>query len=400
MTRPGGKPPRTVDPGILQWATPKQAEKIQAAIEHGSVRGAARVLGVRQFAVLDAIQTVERKAAAQGYSPQHDMTRTVPEPFVVKGVSTYYDKDGKARGQWVKSRMDESKLKEVVQAAVTALSEDVRGLAPITPVPARTMPELLAVYPFGDPHFGMYAWGAETGEDFDLNIARRLTAGAVDRLVGSAPAAETAIVLPLGDVVHMDDQTNQTPAHKHQLDADGRFVKVLQVCIHTYRHVVLRCLEKHKHVIVRFIAGNHDPHAVWSLAFTLAAYFENDPRVTVDLSPSKHWFYRFGKVLIGATHGDTAKVDKLLGVMAADRPEDWGLTKHRYWYLGHVHHQSVHELAGVTCESFRTLAAKDAYAHSYGYRAGRDMRLIVHHRDHGEVERHRCDVGMLEAELS
>jgi hypothetical protein len=24
------------------------------------------------------------------------------------------------------------------------------------------------------------------------------------------------------------------------------------------------------------------------------------------------------------------------------------------------------------------------------------MRLIVHHRDHGEIERHRCDVGMLE----
>jgi DNA repair exonuclease SbcCD nuclease subunit len=144
------------------------------------------------------------------------------------------------------------------------------------------------------------------------------------------------------------------------------------------------------------VPGNHDPHAYLSVAGPIAAYFDSDPRVEVDLSPSKHWFYRFGNVLIGATHGDTAKVDKLLGVMAVDRATDWGQTLHRYWYLGHVHHQSVHELAGVTCESFRTLAAKDAYAHSYGYRAGRDMRLIVHHREHGEIERHRCDVGMLE----
>lgn len=82
--------------------------------------------------------------------------------------------------------------------------------------------------------------------------------------------------------------------------------------------------------------------------------------------------------------------------MAADRPEDWGQTRHRYFYTGQIHNQTVTELPGLVCESFRTLAAKDAYAAGAGYRAGRDMRLIVHHRDHGEIERHRCDVGMIE----
>jgi hypothetical protein len=382
---------------LRTWATVRQLEFLEAVEKHGSQRKAAQALGVTKNAVADSMGHLRRKAARQGYSPKHMMTKTVPEGFHLKGTSTLVNSEGKLVQQWVKTSIDHERQAEMLREAVKALAEDVRGMAPITPAPKQSLPDLLAVYPFGDPHFGMYAWAAETGEDFDLAIARRLTMGAVDRLVGSAPPAETAIVLPLGDVLHMDDQTNQTPAHRHQLDADGRFVKVLQVCIHTYRHVVLRCLEKHKKVVVRFVSGNHDPHAVWALAFTIAAYFESDPRVEVDLSPSKHWFYRFGKVLIGATHGDTAKVDKLLGVMAADRAEDWGLTRHRYWYLGHVHHQSVHELAGVTCESFRTLAAKDAYAHSYGYRAGRDMRLIVHHTEHGEIERHRCDVGMLEA---
>lgn len=385
-----------IDPELKTWATERQGQYIDAINETGSMRKAAKKLGVALSALQCSLKLVQKKAAARGYSPAHDMTRPVPEPFVAKGISTLYNKDGGISAQWVKTALDPQRWREVVEEAVKALAEDVRGLAPLTAAPRTTAPELLAVYPFGDPHFGMYSWGAETGEDFDLAIARRITEGAVDRLVGSAPPAETAIVLPLGDVVHMDDQTNQTPAHKHQLDADGRFVKVLQVCIHTYRHIVLRCLEKHKRVVVRFVPGNHDPHAIWSLAFTLAAYFDNEPRVEVDLSPSPHWFYRFGRVLIGATHGDKLKVDKLLGVMAADRAEDWGQTLHRYWYLGHVHQQAVHELPGVTCESFRTLAARDAYAHGYGYRAGRDMRLIVHHKDHGEVERHRCDVGMLE----
>lgn len=380
---------------LKQWATLKQAEYIDAVIQHGSERKAAKALGVNRSTVSNGLLAVKRRAAVAGFSPQHDMTRTVPDPFVVKGVSTYYNKDGKPAGQWVKSRLDDDKAAEVARAAVQALTEDIRGQSTPVRVPQDCASDLLVVYPFGDPHFGMYAWAAEAGEDFDLAHARAVTTGAIDRLVDSAPPAQTAVVLPLGDVFHMDDQTNQTPAHKHQLDADGRFAKVLHVGIQAFRYAVTKALTKHQKVIVRFVQGNHDPNAVWALSFAIAAYFENDPRVEVDLSPSKFWFYRFGSVLIGATHGDTVKHDKLLGVMACDRSKDWGETKHRYWYTGHVHHQAVTELPGVVCESFRTLAARDAWASGHGYRAGRDMRAIVLHRDHGEIERHRCDVGML-----
>lgn len=386
-----------VDERLKEFATERQKEFIDAVNKHRGVSHAEKAIGVARGVISDSLTRLKKNAALAGYSPEHDMNKVVPEPYIVRGVSTYYDKEGKPRGQWVKSHLDRERYTALVKEVAHAIASDVKGMAPVTPPPERALPDLLAVYPFGDPHFGMYSWGQETGEDFDLDIAERITQAAVDRLVASAPAAETAILLPLGDVLHMDDQSNQTPQSKHQLDADGRFVKVLRVCIKAYRHAVLRCLQKHKHVIVRFVSGNHDPHAVWSIAFTIAAYFDSDPRVTVDLSPSPFWFFRFGKVLIGATHGDKAKGDSLLGVMANDRAEDWGQTKFRYWYLGHVHHERVKELSGVVCESFRTLAAKDAYASAYGYRAGRDMRCIIHHRDFGEIERHRCDVAMLDA---
>lgn len=385
-----------IDEALRPWATETEGRYIDAVAEHGSIRAAARALGVADSSIGRALKALEKRAALQGHSPDHDMVRTVPDGFKVKGVSTYYNAKGEVTGQWVKSSADAERREQMLREAVALLSEEVKGLSPLVAPPASACEDLLAVYPLGDPHIGMYAWARETGEDFDLEIARRLTLGAVDRLVSCAPPAHTAIVLPLGDVFHMDDQRNATPGHGHQLDADGRFVKVLQVGIETFRHAILRALEKHKKVIVRFVQGNHDPHAVWALAFTIAAYFSNEPRVDVDLSPSKFWFFRFGRVLIGATHGDTAKHEALPGVMAADQPESWGKTKHRYWYTGHVHHQSVKEFPGVVCESFRTLAAKDAYAAGHGYRAGRDMVAIVHHAEHGEVERHRCDISMLE----
>lgn len=383
-----------IDEGLRSFATVRQLEYLDAIKKYGSQKKAAAALGVARSSLFDSMRSLKKKAALMGYSPDHDMTRTVPDGFKVKGVSTYYNAEGKPSGQWVKSTADAERQAQLLQEAIAVMCRDVPKLPPIS-APEKAHASLLNVIPIGDPHHGLYSWAAETGDDFDCDIARRLTLGAVDRLMQAAPAAETCIILPLGDVFHMNDQTNSTPASKHQLDVDSRFVKVLGIGIETYRHAIIRALEKHDKVIVRFVQGNHDPQAVWALAFTIQAYFSDNPRVTVDLSPSKFWFYKFGQVLIGATHGDTVKHEALLGVMAADRAKDWGDTKHRYWYTGHVHHQSVREFPGVVCESFRTLAAKDAYAAGHGYRAGRDMVCITHHIEHGEIERHRCDIGMI-----
>jgi UDP-2,3-diacylglucosamine pyrophosphatase LpxH len=383
-----------LDEGLKQFATERQATYIDAVNEHGSNRRAAEHLGIHATAIDRGIKAVLKKAALQGYSPQHNMTHIVPEPLILRGTSTLYDADGKPRLQWVKTKLDEEKRDAMVREAIAALCSEVKPFQ-ILKAPKRTHQELLNVIPIGDPHHGLYAWAAESGEDFDNDIARALTLGAVDRLMDSAPDSGTCIILPLGDVFHANDQSNVTPGHKHQLDVDSRFVKVLGIGIETYRHAIIRALQKHERVIVRFVAGNHDPQAIWALAFTIQAFFSDNTRVTVDLSPSKFWYYKFGKVLIGATHGDTIKHEGLPGVMACDKAEDWGQTKHRYWYTGHVHHQSVREFPGVVCESFRTLAAKDAYAAGHGYRAGRDMVCITHHTDHGEVERHRCDIGMI-----
>ncbi|MDE2399258.1 MAG: hypothetical protein KGM91_27765, partial [Burkholderiales bacterium] len=350
-----------IDDRLLEWATPRQREYVEAINKHHSIRAAARACGVHFTAVVHAITSLERRAAVYGYSPRHDLSKPVAPGQILRGASTLYRRgEPEPVLQWVKSRADDEQRERIIREAVRALAEDVKGLAPTVSAPARTATDLLSVYPLGDPHFGLYAWAREVGADFDLSIARRLTLAAIDRLVEASPCSETALILPLGDVFHMDDQSNQTPAHKHQLDADGRFVKVLEVGIQTFRHAVLRALEKHANVVVRFVGGNHDPHAIWSLAFSIAAYFEKEPRVTVDLSPGAHWFYRFGSVLIGATHGDKTKHPQLLGVMAADRSADWGETRHRYFYTGHVHNQIVTELPGLVCESFRTLAARDA----------------------------------------
>jgi hypothetical protein len=387
-------PTYTVDVNLKDFATETQKRYIDAVNKAGSIRAAARAEGVNFYSVWRSIDAVKRVAALRGYSPDHDMTRPVPDTHVAKGISTYYDQEGKVRGQWVKSSLDDEKREQAIRAFIGYLVEDVKGLAPLAAPPEHVNADLLCVYPMGDPHFGMYAWWQEAGDDFDLNIAERLTCSAVDRLVASAPPAETALMLNLGDMFHADNQKNVSQSG-HQLDVDGRWAKVQQVGLRAMIHCVRRLLEKHARVVLRINKGNHDGHSSYALALMIDAYFHNEPRVEVDLSPAVMWYFQFGKVLIGSTHGDTIKGADMVGIMAADMPEAWGTTQHRYLYVGHVHHQDVKEHRGGVVEYFRTLAARDAWHAGQGYRAGRDMRLIVQHKEYGEIERHRCDVAMI-----
>ena len=385
---------KRIDERLKDYATPKQIEIIDAVNRLGSVRKAAKELGFHFSYGGRAIQSVKKKAALAGYAPQHNMNHPVPAPFVVSGTSTLYDENG-MKLQWVKTKADEAQKFDMIREWIESLADGIKGMGPNPPAPKVSNADLLTVYPLGDPHFGMYAWAEETGDDFDAAIAEKLTCAAIDRLIESAPPSDTFILLPLGDLIHADSSTNRTPASGATLDVDTRWSKVMKIALRAFIYAIKRGLEKHKRGIVRIVRGNHDPHASVAIALALDAYFHGNDRLTVDLSPADHWYYRFGKVLIGATHGDTTKERDLLGVMAADRAKEWGNTEYRYWYCGHVHHSAKKEYPGVLVEYFRTLAAKDAWHAGQGYRSGRDAVCIVHHKDYGEIERHRCDIGML-----
>jgi hypothetical protein len=314
----------------------------------------------------------------------------------VHGTSTLLDADGNLRLQWVKTKAGEPTAEEIAKLFRDVMT-DMPRLPKIARPKGRFVNDLMVVYPMGDPHIGMYAWAAETGQDFDLTIAERNLASATAHLVECAPASETALIANVGDFYHADNTDNKTLRSGHSLDVDTRWAKVLRVGIRTMRACIEHALKKHKHVHIINEIGNHDDHSSQMLTVALALYYEKNPRVTFDESSGKFHYHRFGKNLIGVTHGDGPKPEQLGPIMATDRAQDWGQTEHRYWYTGHIHHRKVVEMAGCTAESFRTLAARDAWTAGSGYRSGRDMCSIVLHKEYGEVERHRIDIAMLEA---
>ena len=384
-----------LDEDLKMYATVKQIEYIDAVIKFGSQRKAAEALGMSASTVDQSIRAVKKKAATHGDSPQHDMTRTVPEPFVVRGISTYYNAEGKPSGQWVKSRLDDAKLAEMVQATLNGMKDEIRREDKCNPPTNYLSDQILNCYVITDYHMGMLSWGEETGDDWDLSIAEELIIKWFNQAILQSPDAKQAIFAQLSDFLHFDGMDAVTPASKHLLDVDTRFSKVVRTAIRILRKIVQMLLQKHEQVHIIMADANHDPVSQIWLREWFAVLYENEPRITVDTSPNPYNAYEFGNTALFFHHGHKRKVANVSEVFASQFREMFGRTKYAYAHTGHMHHIDVKENNLMIVEQHRTLAANDAYSARGGYLSGRDAKVITYSSKFGEVSRLTINSDML-----
>jgi hypothetical protein len=396
-------------------------EAVAALAKYGSYRKAAAALGIPRT----TFQRAVRRAAVRGEvgGPPIPEIAKPPDGFVIRRNSGAYDENGKLTQQWIESGQGNADGYEIpeghtvkgestlldangnvivkwiktkegavsVAGLITALEEAFAkydGSSGAIEAPEHTDASLLTVYPIADLHFGMYAYGKETGSDYDTAIATQIAKSTVATLVSQSMPSEHAVVLVLGDYFHQNDQKNATPGSGHQLDVDGRWSKVYYDGATLLLEIIKLVATKHKYVEVKILPGNHDEDAAVTLTVAMSLFFSGNERITVNRKPGVTWYRKFGACLMGAHHGHTQKPEVMAMAMAVDRSIDWGTTSFRTMYFGHIHHKTAKEIMGILVESFASPAAKDSYNHSHGYRAMRSMVAITHHAELGEVARH------------
>lgn len=288
--------------------------------------------------------------------------------------------------EWVKESLDRQRAAEAQQAAFEALAAKLPRIAPTVP-PRASEGHLCNLYTYSDFHLGMLAQREEGGANWDLKIAERTLLDSFDAMLAQAPNAHTAIVNIQGDMLHTDGLLPLTPAHKHVLDTDGRFSKIVSVAIRAIRHLVQRALEKHAEVHLIICEGNHDEaSSVW-LRLMFTALYEQEPRVTVNASELPFYIFQWGEVMLGFHHGHKVKNEQLPLLFAAQFPREWGRTTKRAVHCGHRHHCDEKEYNGVTIVQHPTIAARDAYAARGGWIADRSVQVITYHKKFGQVGR-------------
>ena len=399
---------------------------LAALAEHGSYQAAADALGLNygnfQGAVYRARRKVRRGLVA---APPIPAIGLPPDGMAIKSHSAAYDADGALLRQWVGTKRDagaefQVPVGHVVKGESALIDADGRvvqkwvktgvgggeglvggllaafaaydGMAPVIPAPGISDNDLLTVYPLADLHVGLYSWGRESGDDYDVDIATDLVKQNIGLLVSKSEPSKHAVILGLGDLFHQNDQKNATPGSGHRLDVDGRWGRTFEAGAKLMTTLVDLVAQKHETVSVVLIPGNHDEDASVCLRVALSLFYSRNVRVKVYNKPGLHWSMRFGKVLLGATHGHTMKPDRMAMMLATDCAKDWGETEYKHCFFGHVHHESAKEVGPVRVESFNTPAAKDAWAAGGGYRSGRSMSALTFHRNEGERSRHRVNI--------
>src|SRR5690606_3064578 len=190
----------------------------------------------------------------------------------VKGVSTYYDKEGTPRQQWVKSRLDETMFREMVGEAVRAFVEDAPAVT-APPPPAEADPDIIPWLQIGDAHLGMLAHEAEVGKNFDLKIAEREICAAFSMMIGELPPVERIVLNDLGDFTHYENFSATTEASGNVLDFDSRYPRMIAAYSRTMRFLVDLALTKARQVDVLVNQGNHSrTNDIWMAELLRVAY--------------------------------------------------------------------------------------------------------------------------------
>lgn len=348
-----------------------------------SWREAAKVMGTSQGNVRRAYLAAKKKLAAKGMAPESGMNKPVADGFKLKGYS-HFDTDTKT---WYKAFADTE------GQAIEAIEQACQSIKPLARVksPRKVRSDLLNMIHVTDYHLGMYAYGPETGDDWDMKIARREFGRVIGSLVDSAPPAEVGVFSQGGDFLHYDSLEAVTPTNKHVLDADTRAAQMVEVALDLHCFAIDELLRKHRKVIAVIAEGNHDlMSSIW-LRKAMKQYFSKNPRVEILDTEFPFYAYLHGEIMLAWHHGHKVK-NKSLPSLFASEPryrEMWGKARYTYIHTGHYHQteQDQSEHGGAIVERHPTLASRDAHAARGGYVSWRGIRRITYHKTKGEVSR-------------
>jgi hypothetical protein len=292
-----------------------------------------------------------------------------------------YNEDGRKVGttRWA---VDETIANEDTLARIKASFERLKPIGKITP-PTIVNEDLCNVIPLYDVHWGMAAWGKETGDqDYDIELAHDDMMMGLESLLAAAPQAKRCVLLLGGDFLHANDDNHQTPKSKHPLDVTGRMYDTLETAISLLKYVVMRTLQHHQEVVIRVLRGNHDEFSHLVLTFALNEWLSENDRATVMMDPQEIFMMRWGRAAIFGQHGDKMKPINL-ALKLSDICPFWSDCRHRYAYTGHLHTLTSERIGGLNWERLEPFAPSDVYGASWVNR--RAMKLDTYHNVRGRV---------------
>lgn len=232
-----------------------------------------------------------------------------------------------------------------------------------------------------DLHIGKLAWHGETGENYDVKIASRRFMEAINKLINQASSFKfNRVLFPIGNDFFNSDNLNNTTTHGTPQEEDLRWKNSFSVGVKLLVDAIILLKQTGVPVDVLVIPGNHDFERSYYMGSYLDAWFRDDAQVNINNGASPRKYYKFGKVLLGFTHGSEEKETSLPMLMATDIDSKpvWSETVFHEWHLGHQHRKKgfkytvnrdtmFNEEFGVIVRYLSSLTGTEEWHHRKGF---------------------------------
>mgnify|MGYP003640279825 CR=1 FL=1 len=369
--------------------TEYQKQVVEAYLKCGSYRGAAKLLGKDPSNLRKLVKQLE----GQGDVPWRSKAPN-PNHLAIKSSTVQFDADGNVVKEW---RRQHPNI-ELMQDVVDGLCEQVKGKAKVSKIKKsrKTGEDVLFEIDLFDAHVGMYADEIETlDSDYNCDIAAHRMIEATQALAGRANNPSKCVLVFGGDMLHVDDRSNRTPASGHALDADSRYHRIVSYVIAACRECVEIASTIAPEIEIVVLEGNHSSHSELWLARVLEAYYSDCSNVEIKTTPNPRKHLIWGDNLLLWAHGDKIAAQKWALIIAAEFAKEWGATKYRHLKCGHVHHKKsiapvvIDEQSGLVVEYLEALCATDAWHAGAGFVGSqKGASAFEYHKTEGLLTRH------------
>lgn len=218
-----------------------------------------------------------------------------------------------------------------------------------------------------DLHLGKLCWVGDTGNNFDYKIAMQVFRDITTRIYSELPRdLDYIIFVWANDFFNCDTITNTTTAGTQQ-SVDIRWQKLFNKGVEMLVEAIT-LFSVIAPVKTFYIASNHDEMTGYHALKYLEAWFRNDDNVEIDTSPMARKYMLYGNTLIGFTHGDKEKANRLSALMPIEAKELWGKAKYNEMHTAHLHSEhAIVEINGVIIRRIASPTATDHWHYTSGY---------------------------------
>jgi hypothetical protein len=272
-----------------------------------------------------------------------------------------------------------------IQSLLELFAQEADNFAPkvFYYAPPSNKQDCLYVLNIQDLHLSKLAWAKETGNSYDINIAKEVFTNAVNDLMKKAPKdrIEEVIVICGSDFFQCDQEGTTTAGTF--VDTDSRLAKSFEEGVKLLTETIEKLSINHK-VRVMCYPGNHDATVSLYAGYYISAWFKNNLSVVVENGPQTRKYYGYGNTLLCFVHGNEEKAADLPLIIMREQMAEVSKYKYIECLCGHLHKDSVTEKNGIKVRVASSLSGEDSWHVRRGFTGNiRTSQGLLYNREQG-----------------